>query len=60
MEKLAGNERELLAMRYRENASSREIAGRLGRTAEAVRRHLFRLREALLRCIDRNLQSEEV
>lgn len=50
-------DRELLDMRYRVNLSSETMADRLGRTAAAVRRHLWRIRAGLLHCLERKGQE---
>jgi RNA polymerase sigma-70 factor, ECF subfamily len=47
--------RQLLEMRYSDEVSPGAIAGRLERSATDVRQQLFRLRRALLECIERRL-----
>jgi RNA polymerase sigma-70 factor (ECF subfamily) len=55
VEKLDAKDGLLLRMRYQEGLSSESMASRVGRTAEAIRRHLFHIRTALLRCIQETL-----
>jgi RNA polymerase sigma-70 factor (ECF subfamily) len=51
--------RQLIAERYAAGGSVREIAGRQGRTADAVSAMLYRIRNALQKCIRRRLAIEQ-
>jgi len=53
MEEVSPRHRRLLELRYRGGASLREIARRTGRTEGAVQVALSRVRQFLLRCLDR-------
>ena len=55
LEKVPESGRRLLELRYFEEVSPGVIAGRLERSANDVRQQLFRLRRALLECIERRL-----
>lgn len=55
LEKLPERGRQLLHLRYFEEASPGVIAGRLERSATDVRQQLFRLRRALLECVEARL-----
>lgn len=48
-----------LSLRYRENASREEIAGRLDMTADGVKTLLRRSRAKLRECLERKVQNEE-
>ena len=58
-QKLPPRDREMIHLRYRQELASDAIAARVGRTSEAARRHLYRIRVALLRCIETRLTSTE-
>jgi RNA polymerase sigma-70 factor (ECF subfamily) len=58
-EKLPGESRRLLALRYEQELPSHTIAERLNSTAEAIRVALFRIRASLKNCISKNLAKEE-
>lgn len=55
LEKLPERSRQLLHLRYFEELSPGVIAGRWERSATDVRQQLFRLRQALLKCIEHRL-----
>jgi RNA polymerase sigma-70 factor (ECF subfamily) len=57
LDKLPERARQLLHLRYFEEASPGVIAGRLERSANDVRQQLFRLRRTLLECVERQLAS---
>lgn len=50
-----GEARHLLDLRYREGHSPQEMARNLGRSSEAIRAALLRVRKALRECIERRL-----
>jgi RNA polymerase sigma-70 factor (ECF subfamily) len=50
-----GEARHLLDLRYRDGHSPQEMASRLGRTSEAIRASLLRIRRGLRDCIQRRL-----
>ena len=51
-------QRRLLELRYAPKASINEIALSLGRPAGSIRQTLYRIREALLACVERRLAAE--
>jgi RNA polymerase sigma-70 factor (ECF subfamily) len=56
-----GNSRRLLDLRYRDGHSPQEIANKLGRTSDAIRASLLRIRRGLRDCIERRLgQSQDL
>ena len=59
LEELLPRHRELIRMRYEEDCRPEGLAVRLGRTADAIRRTLHRIRMRLLECMDRKLAHEE-
>jgi len=58
MEKLPSPQRQLLDMRYAQQQSVEQISERIGRPNGSIRQTLYRIREALLKCIELQLQSE--
>ncbi|HVS73232.1 MAG TPA: sigma-70 family RNA polymerase sigma factor [Phycisphaerae bacterium] len=50
-----GDAKQLLDLRYREGHSPQEMARNLGRSSEAIRASLLRVRKALRECIERRL-----
>ncbi len=58
VEKLAESDRELLACRYGENRTARDVARLLGRPENTVYKALVRIRRRLLECIERTLARE--
>jgi len=59
LENLPAKSKNLLAMRYESGLKScREVAARMGRSADAVYKALSRLHDALLECIERRLAAE--
>jgi RNA polymerase sigma-70 factor, ECF subfamily len=58
LEKLAPRDRELVRRCYAETGRIREIAPRMGRTADSVYHSLQRIRRSLLDCIERALSRE--
>jgi RNA polymerase sigma-70 factor, ECF subfamily len=55
LEKLSDIQRTLLADRYGDQLSGREIAEKTGRNVDAVFQSLHRARESLLHCIENGL-----
>jgi RNA polymerase sigma-70 factor (ECF subfamily) len=55
LERVKGNAKHLLDLRYREGHSPQEIARRFGCTSEAIRASLLRIRRGLRECIERRL-----
>jgi RNA polymerase sigma-70 factor (ECF subfamily) len=58
LDSLPAELRKMVKMRYDENKTSQEISTILGRSADAVRQTMFRLREKLKDCIERRMGSE--
>jgi RNA polymerase sigma-70 factor (ECF subfamily) len=56
--KLPAPQRQLLELRYGPKSSIEEIAVSLERSAGSIRQTLYRIREALLACIERRLATE--
>ncbi len=59
LKELPARHRDLIRLRYEEDCRPDGLAVRLGRTAEAIRRALHRIRMRLLECIERRLAEEE-
>lgn len=57
LQQVAGRRREVLEMRYRDNAKVTDIAGKIGMSTSAVSVMLHRIRVALYECIERNLRK---
>ena len=58
LKQLSESQRELLAGCYSGTHSIRDVSQRVGRSFNAVRQTLFRLRQLLYRCIQRRLTEE--
>lgn len=59
LSRLSDSQRELVVQCYAQQEQSvRDAARQLGRTYEATRRSLFRIRKRLAECVDRTLQTE--
>lgn len=59
LNKLPGRHRELVLQCYsRQESTLKDAAERLGRTYEATRKTLLRVRRLLAECVDRTLQAE--
>jgi RNA polymerase sigma-70 factor (ECF subfamily) len=57
VERVPPHHRELLRLRYTDGLGVEDIAGRLGRTADAVYRTLSRVRQALHECVTATLAA---
>jgi RNA polymerase sigma-70 factor, ECF subfamily len=57
IEKLRPRDRDLLATRYAEGASTQSTAARVGRSVEAVYKALAKVRQALFECVTRALAT---
>jgi len=55
LDRVKGDAKHLLDLRYRDGQSPQEIARRLGRTSDAIRASLLRVRRSLRECIERRL-----
>ena len=55
MEKLASRDRELLARRFSEGATTQSTAEAVGRSVDAVYKALSKIRQGLLDCVHRTL-----
>jgi RNA polymerase sigma-70 factor, ECF subfamily len=58
LEKLTSHERQLLNFRYKSGMSLENMARRRGKSVGAIAQALFRLRTALMECINRTLDAE--
>ena len=58
LEKLPSPQRQLLDMRYGLQQTVEQIAEGIGRPNGSIRQTLYRIREALLKCIEKQLQGE--
>ena len=58
LERLAKPGRDLLSQRYDENLSIQQISSALGKTANAVRLKLHRLRVELMNCVEKRMKEE--
>jgi RNA polymerase sigma-70 factor (ECF subfamily) len=59
LEKLSDGDRRLLVLRYEEHGKTAATAEAVGRSAQAVRKSMHRIRMALLGCIERTLAVEK-
>ena len=59
VEKLAPRDRELLARRFADGATTRSAAEHVGRSVEAVYKALSKLRQTLFECVQRTLARED-
>jgi RNA polymerase sigma-70 factor (ECF subfamily) len=55
IEKLSARDRDLLARRFAEGATTQSTAAQVGRSADAVYKALARIRQALFDCVSRTL-----
>jgi RNA polymerase sigma-70 factor (ECF subfamily) len=60
VEKVSGDGRRALLLRYEEGLELKQIGSRLGKAASATGVLLYRVRSALRECIDRRLNAEKV
>jgi RNA polymerase sigma-70 factor (ECF subfamily) len=58
IEKLCSRDRDLLARRFAEGATTQSTAAQVGRSADAVYKALARIRQALFDCVSRALAKE--
>lgn len=58
-DELSPPDRKLLDLRYQDALSTLQIAAKVGRSAVAIRKALFRIRALLHRCIEERLKAEE-
>ncbi len=59
LEKLPANQRELVEQRYAPGGSVQDIAAAAGRKAGAISQSLFRIRGALLKCVEQTVAEGE-
>jgi RNA polymerase sigma-70 factor (ECF subfamily) len=59
LRRLREQDRQLLMQRYQPSATTRSVAGALGRSVQGTRKSLHRIRAALLTCIERSLAMGE-
>jgi RNA polymerase sigma-70 factor (ECF subfamily) len=60
LQKLSEKDRQLILRRYESNATTREVAAALGRSAKGIYESLSRIRTALFDCVTRSLSAREV
>jgi RNA polymerase sigma-70 factor (ECF subfamily) len=60
LERLSSRDRDLLARRYAEGATTQSVAARVGRSVEAVYKALGKIRQALFDCVTRALAKERL
>jgi RNA polymerase sigma-70 factor (ECF subfamily) len=60
IEKLSPRDRDLLARRYAEGATTQSTSDQLGRSVEAVYKALARIRRSLFECVQRSLTRERL
>jgi RNA polymerase sigma-70 factor (ECF subfamily) len=60
LRKLPTKQRELISSRYEDNASIKSVAKISKRSEGAVTQSLFRIRAALLKCVEREMRKIEV
>ncbi len=60
IEKLPGRSRRLLRLRYDEELKLKEVAARMSRKLDAVHKALSRIRDALRRCVEREMKAAAV
>ncbi|MBI1368890.1 MAG: sigma-70 family RNA polymerase sigma factor [Planctomycetes bacterium] len=58
LDKLALADRDLVARRYQQDASVDRVAEQVGRSSGAIKQALYRIRGALLKCIERTLTGD--
>lgn len=58
LEKLPGGQRELVEQRYAPGGSVQDIAEAAGRNVGAISQSLYRIREALLKCVEQTMAKE--
>jgi RNA polymerase sigma-70 factor (ECF subfamily) len=59
LQKLRPRDRQMISDRYSRNMSGKQLAEQLGRTADSVFHSLRRIRNTLMRCIQKTLAIEE-
>lgn len=60
LEKLPAGQRTLIERRYAPGGSVQDIAAQEGKSVGAISQTLYRIREALLKCVEQNLTREEL
>jgi RNA polymerase sigma-70 factor (ECF subfamily) len=60
LEKLPDNQRALVQQRYAPGGSVQDIAAAAGRKVGAISQSLYRIREALLKCVEQTIAGEEM
>lgn len=60
LEKLPATQKQLVEQRYATGGSVQDIAAREGKSVGAISQTLYRIREALLRCVEQHLAEEEL
>ena len=58
IEKLGSRERDLLARRFADGATTQSISDQLGRSVDAVYKALAKLREILFHCVQKSIAQE--
>jgi RNA polymerase sigma-70 factor (ECF subfamily) len=60
LRKLSDKDRDLIQRRYETGSSLERISDAVDRTRSAIKQALYRIRGALMQCIDRTLATEEM
>jgi RNA polymerase sigma-70 factor, ECF subfamily len=58
LQKLSDRDRDLIQQRYQPDATTADVADRVGRSTQAVYKALNRIHEQLLLCVRQNLAAE--
>jgi RNA polymerase sigma-70 factor, ECF subfamily len=59
LQKLRMHDREIIRMRYADNASTKAVAQHVGRSIDAIYKALGRIHRTLMTCIERSLARQE-
>lgn len=59
IDKLAASDRMILRLKYEENLKTKEISARIGKSCHTLYKHIAKIYEWLLLCVNRSVFSEE-
>jgi RNA polymerase sigma-70 factor, ECF subfamily len=60
LEKLPAGQRQLIEQRYAPGGSVQRIAEQAGKSVGAISQTLYRIREALMKCVEQNMVKEDL